>query len=130
VATPAVTRSGRRALIVDDSLIARLTLGRVLENEGWSVEWVERAADMWEALRESEWHALFVDVSLPDASGRPHLQALTGVSRSFEIIALTREPAEDRLARASGVRLVLRKPFDPDYLEQFIRRLPAPTDRP
>jgi len=129
VTTPAAASFARRALIVDDSLIARLTLGRVLENEGWSVEWVERAADMWEALRESEWHALFVDVSLPDASGRPHLQALTGVSRSFEVIALTREPAEDRLARASGVRLVLRKPFDPDYLEQFIRRLPAPTDR-
>jgi DNA-binding response OmpR family regulator len=93
------------------------------------VEWVERAADMWEALRESEWQALFVDVSLPDASGRAHLQALTGVSRSFEVIALTREPAEDRMARASGVRLVLRKPFDPEYLEQFIRRLPSPTDR-
>ena len=79
-------------------------LGRVLESEGWSVEWVRARRRYWEALRESEWHALFVDVSLPDASGRPHLQALTGVSRSFEIIALTREPAEDRLARASGVR--------------------------
>jgi CheY-like chemotaxis protein len=120
---------GRRALIVDDSLIARLTLGRVLENEGWAVEWVERAAEMWEALRESEWHAVFVDVSLPDASGRAHLQALTGVPRAFEMIALTREPAEDRMARASGVRHVLRKPFDPEHLEQFVRRLARTTDR-
>jgi DNA-binding response OmpR family regulator len=110
-------------------LIARLTLGRVLENEGWAVEWVERAAEMWEALRESEWHAVFVDVSLPDASGRAHLQALTGVPRAFEMIALTREPAEDRMARASGVRHVLRKPFDPEHLEQFVRRLARTTDR-
>ena len=122
--------AGRRALIVDDSLIARLTLGRVLENEGWSVEWVERAADMWEALRESDWNAVFVDVSLPDASGRAHLQALTGVQRAFEMIALTREPAEDRMARASGIRWVLRKPFEPEDLEQFVRRLRTPTDRP
>ena len=124
VAPPSPAPShGRRALIVDDSLIARLTLGRVLENEGWTVEWVERAAEMWEALRDSDWNALFVDVSLPDATGRAHLQALTGVPRSFEIIALTREAAEDRMARASGVRQVLRKPFDPDHLEQFVRRI-------
>lgn len=127
---PARPASGRRALIVDDSLIARLTLGRVLENEGWTVEWVERAADMWEALRESDWTAVFVDVSLPDASGRAHLQALAGVHRTFQMIALTREAAEDRIAHASGLRHVLRKPFDPEYLEQFVRRLLVPTDRP
>lgn len=121
--------AGRRALIVDDSLVARIGLGRVLEREGWVVEWVERAAEMWKALGEAEWDVVFVDVSLPDASGRAHLQALAaerpGPGRGHMLVALTRDAAEEQLALASGIECTLRKPFAPGVLDRIVRELPA-----
>jgi CheY-like chemotaxis protein len=94
------------------------------------VEWVERAAEMWKALGEARWDVVFVDVSLPDASGRAHLQALAGQreapDRDFALVALTRDAGEEQVALASGIERTLRKPFAPGVLDRMARELPAP----
>ncbi len=127
----AASTASRLALVVDDSLVARLSLGRVLEREGWMVEWVEQAGEMWEALHGSAWGVVFVDVSLPDASGRAHLRSLVAnqmaATRRFEVVALTRDASEERLAHESGITRTLRKPFTHAALEQLMRELPAPS---
>ena len=125
---PAVATQ-RRALIVDDSLVARIALARVLEREGWVVEGVERAEEMWVALQASAWSVVFVDVCLPDASGRAHLRALVArqlaAQHRFEVVALTRDGAEQRLAEQAGITCALRKPFAHGVIEALIHDLPA-----
>ena len=105
------TRTPRRALIVDDSLVARMGLARVLEREGWEVEGVERAEQMWPLMKTTAWTVVFVDVSLPDANGREHLRALVAqqlaASQRFELVALTRDGAERRLADEAGITRTL-----------------------
>jgi len=122
---------GRRALIVDDSLVARLVLASVLERGGWWVESVERAEEMWAALGEGGWSVVFVDVSLPDASGSAHLRALVArqlaARHRFEVVALTRDRAEQRVVDEAGITRALRKPFAPGAVEGLIRELPAPA---
>ena len=122
-AAPAV----RRALVVDDSLIARMELGRVLEREGWIVEWVESAAEMWGALGEGDWSAVFVDVFLPDAAGRAHLRQLVarqGLSQvPAELVALTRDSSEELLVRGTGITRVLRKPFASGAVDRVVREI-------
>jgi CheY-like chemotaxis protein len=124
-AAPAV----RRALVVDDSLIARMELGRVLEREGWTVEWVESAAEMWGALGEGDWSAVFVDVFLPDAAGRAHLRQLVarqGLSHvRAELVALTRDSSEELLVRGTGITRVLRKPFVAGAVDKVVREISA-----
>ena len=126
VATPQATKR-RRALIVDDSLVARIALARVLEREGWVVEGVERASEMWTALQSDDWTVVFVDVFLPDASGRAHLRALVArqltARRRFEVVALTRDGAEQRLVDDAGITRTLRKPFATGAVEGMIREL-------
>lgn len=121
--------SARRALIVDDSMVARLALCRVLEAHGWEVEGVENASGLWQALDDQEWDAIFLDVSLPDAIEREHLRQAVArrlvVRKPFEIVALTRDRSEDRLASAAGILETIRKPFAPDALEGLARRLDA-----
>lgn len=129
----APTKSARKlALVVDDSLVARLSLGRVLEREGWMVEWVEHATGMWNALHTAAWGVVFVDVSLPDASGRDHLHALVthqrAAKRPFQIVALTRDAREDSLASDTGITRNLRKPFTQSSLEELVRELPVPAE--
>jgi CheY-like chemotaxis protein len=119
-AAPAV----RRALIVDDSLVARMELGRVLERAGWEVEWVETAAELWSILPEGGWSIVFVDVSLPDARGRAHLKTLAAQQRvaphRFDLVALTRDEADERLALDAGIARVLRKPFASGAVEHAV----------
>ena len=121
----------RRALIVDDSLVSRIEIGRVLERRGWVVEWVENAAGMWAMLEAGPWSAVFVDVFLPDASGRAHLEALVERGRSAagrcELVALTRDRDEERLANGTGIERVLRKPFAPGAVERVARSLAEVT---
>ena len=116
-----------RALVVDDSLVARMELGRVLERHGWEVEWVETAAEMWSALPESAWSVVFVDVSLPDARGRAHLKTLAAQQRvarnRFELVALTRDEADERLVVEAGIVRMLRKPFASGAVERVVRSL-------
>ena len=121
--------SPRRALVVDDSLVARIALTRVLEREGWVVEGAEHATEMWAALESEDWSAVFVDVSLPDASGRAHLRQLVArqlVARvRFELVALTRDGSEDHLVAGTGITRVLRKPFVSGAVEELVRDLPG-----
>ena len=117
----------RRVLVVDDSLVTRMELGRVLERRGWEVEWVETAAEMWSTLPEGEWSIVFVDASLPDARASAHLKTLVaqqrGASRRFELVALTRDEADERLVRDAGITRMLRKPFAPGVVERMAREL-------
>jgi CheY-like chemotaxis protein len=122
-------RASRRALVVDDSLVARMALARVLEREGWVVEGAEDAGQMWDLLMESEWTVVFVDVSLPDASGRAHLRSLVArqlaLPHRFELVALTRDGAERRLADDAGITRTLQKPFVAGAIERLLHDLPA-----
>jgi CheY-like chemotaxis protein len=126
-----VARAERRALIVDDSLVARMALARVLELDGWVVEGAETASQMWDLLLEAEWTVVFVDVSLPDASGRAHLRSLVArqlvTARRFELVALTRDGAERRLADDAGITRTLQKPFAAGAIELLLRDLPGPA---
>ena len=124
-------RTSRRALIVDDSLVARVALARVLEREGWVVEEAADAGQMWDMLMDSEWTVVFVDVSLPDASGRAHLRSLVArqlvTLQRFELVALTRDGAERRLADEAGITRTLQKPFGAGAVEVLLRDLPVPA---
>jgi len=126
-AGPAVRTAARRALVVDDSLVARMELGRVLERHGWEVEWVETAGEMWSALPDSAWSIVFVDVSLPDARGRAHLKTLVAQQRAarhrFELVALTRDESDEGLVRDAGIVRMLRKPFAPGAVARIVREI-------
>jgi len=124
---PAGRPAVRHALVVDDSLVARMELGRVLERHGWDVEWVETAAEMWSALPDGVWSIVFVDVSLPDARGRAHLKMLAAkqseARHRFELVALTRDARDERHALDAGIVRMLRKPFAPGAVERTVREL-------
>ncbi|MEQ1833435.1 MAG: response regulator [Candidatus Eisenbacteria bacterium] len=126
---PAPVLAPRRALLVDDSLVARIALARVLEREGWLVETAETAHEMWAALGDGDWGVVFVDVSLPDAQGRAHLRQLVArqlvASTRFELIALTRDAADAELVAGTGITRTLKKPFAPGTVEGVVKHLPG-----
>jgi two-component system chemotaxis response regulator CheY len=119
----------RRALVADDSLVARIFLTRLLEQRGWTVETAPDSAGLWAALHEGDWTLVCADYSLPDASGRAHLERLVAhLSRRAlpcRLIVLTRDEEEEHVAAQAGAALAMRKPFDPGQLDQMLEAPPA-----
>lgn len=113
------TRSARRALVVEDSIVGRIFLQRLLVAQGFSVESASSASQLRHAIGLGTWDVLFVDVALPDSPRGEHLISLAGSNA----VALVRDPHDERLATAAGVRLSLRKPFERGELLRVIEAL-------
>ncbi len=137
--TPAGRASGAptwheapRALVVDDSLVARLFLGRLLERRGYQVEFAASAAEASPLLALGGWQVVFADLSLPDQPAPEWLEALAGQraahDRPFALVALTRDRDDDAAAAAAGLGHMLRKPFESESLDALLSRLPAPAE--
>jgi len=125
--------AGRRALLADDSFVARIFLGRLLEQRGWIVESVADSASLWRELGHGPWTLVCADFALPDATGHAHVQRLvehlrrTATAATF--VVLTRDEEEERISREAGAALSLRKPFDAAHLDSLLARGSA-ADRP
>ena len=117
---------GRRALVADDSLVARIFLARLLERRGYSVELVGDGLGLWQELGRGPWSLVCADVTMPDSHGRAHLERLldyrAACREPFRLIALTRDAGEEREATLAGATLHLRKPFDPGALDDLLDR--------
>lgn len=117
---------GRRALVADDSLVARIFLARLLERRGFFVELVGNGESMWHALSRGPWSLVCADATMPDSHGRGHVERLLdfrGACREpFRLILLTRDAGEEREASSAGATLCLRKPFDADTLDELLSR--------
>jgi CheY-like chemotaxis protein len=111
-------RPGRRALVVEDSIVGRIFLQRLLESQGFSVEALSSASQLRHA-RIHGWDVLFVDVSLPDSARGEHLEVLA----SSPVVALVRDAHDEKLASDHGIRFALRKPFERGDLLRVIEAL-------
>ncbi|HEY6867756.1 MAG TPA: response regulator, partial [Candidatus Eisenbacteria bacterium] len=117
------------ALVAEDSITASIFLARLLEQRGFLVRTVERAAEMHAELARDDWALVCVDVELPDARGRSHLVAVrdalersAGPSGPPVLVALARDREDDAEAEAAGISRVLRKPFDREALGRLLDR--------
>ena len=121
-----LSQQGRRALVADDSLVARIFLARLLERRGFFVELVGDGASMWHELSRGPWSLVCADVTMPDSHGRAHVERLldfrAACREPFKLIALTRDAGEEREATLAGAMLHLRKPFDPGALDDLLDR--------
>ena len=113
-----------RALVADDSLVARIFLGRMLERRGFVVETVGDGASMWEELRRGPWSLVCADFAMPDSWGRPHLERLldhrANCREPYQLVVLTRDADEEVVARDAGATLMLRKPFENEALDRLL----------
>jgi CheY-like chemotaxis protein len=94
--------------VVEDSIVGRIFLQRLLESQGFAVESLASASELRHAQSLERWAAMFVDVALPDSPRGEHLKSLAHTSA----IALVRDAHDERLAAAAGLRFALRKPFE------------------
>jgi len=116
-----------QVLVVDDSMMVRMQVDRVLKGAGFSVC---AAADGLDALEKitPDTKLVVCDVNMPRMSGLELLEELR-VSRKSTVpfVMLTTEDQADMIARAKalGANGWLVKPLKPEILVSTAKRLTA-----
>lgn len=112
-----------RCVVVEDNPFSRLTLKVAIEKTGNSVVGeADSVKSAKEVLEKTEADLLLLDIILPDGNG---LEVLKSLKKDIKVIAITavdQELVDDELKK-NGVKLILKKPFSYDELEEMLKKI-------
>ena len=124
--------SQSKVLIVDDSPILRRAVRRAVVQAGVAEEAIREASNGAEALavvEALEIGLVLLDLHMPVMDGVQFLKELRErkPSNTIDVVIVSTESNQDRLAevRKLGARDVLRKPFEPEQIRDYVRRIAA-----
>ncbi len=121
-----------RLLLADDSPTNRMLAIRLLEKRGHSVVSVEDGLKAVEAVQESSFDAVLMDVQMPELDGLEATQVIRqweGGKSHIPIVALTAHAMESDRQRCidAGMDAYVSKPFSADELYATIEQLVGKT---
>ena len=115
--------NGAGILLVDDYPDICQRLQVLLEHEGYEVHIAGTGAEAV-SVAQYPWHAVILDLGLPDIRGEEVLRQLLQMNPGLPVIVLTAFTGEqqDDVSMAKGVFAYLRKPYDRDVLRATLRQ--------
>jgi len=120
-----VSRSTRRALIVDDDEGIRLVLGRIVRKAGYLAAFVSNARDALKQIGAAAPDMIFADMHMAKADGVELINWLRRHSSSIPLVAMSGSNAtltgELRLAAKLGARATVAKPLVEEAVLAAIR---------
>jgi two-component system sensor histidine kinase EvgS len=117
-------------LVVDDSLINRMVVGRPLRQLGYEVTGVESGALALDALEQSPFSLILMDCNMPDMEGSTLTAEIRNRDRQVGIVGMTTDALEETRARCleAGMDACLTRPVQADQLARAIDRWRARQD--
>jgi len=114
-----------KVLVVDDSWVARLGMGKLLTSLGHEVEEAADGHRALEAIRRQTPDVVFLDLLMPEMDGLGVLAELQGEAHPVPVFVLSADIQETTLAqcRALGARGCLPKPPTREAIETTLRTL-------
>lgn len=109
-------------LVVDDLKSIRMTLGRVLEDEGHNVVLAEDGYQAIEAAKQTSFDIIFMDIKMPGINGVQTFREVKKINPQAAVIMMTAYSVEDlvREALEEGAYAVVYKPFDIENIVSII----------
>lgn len=121
----------KKALVVDDSKVAHITLRKLLIERGIEVDWVGSGEDCIKYLDTKKPEIIFMDVMMPGMDGFETSRAITSkYSENASPIIMCSANATDedkRDAKDSGAVGFLSKPYTPQQLDEVLQMVSAGT---
>ncbi|HRD65948.1 MAG TPA: response regulator [Candidatus Competibacter sp.] len=121
----------KKALVVDDSKVAHLTLRKLLLERGVEVDWVGSGEDCIKYLDTKKPDIIFMDVMMPGMDGFETSRAITGqnLQNSPPIIMCSANATDEdkRDAKESGAVGFLSKPYTPEQLDAVLHTVSEGT---
>ena len=112
-------------LVVDDLRSMRLTLGGILEDEGYSVTTVEDGYQAIEAVRKRQFDAIFIDIKMPGIDGVQAFREIKKIDPDATVVMMTAYSVEELVKEAleEGAYAIIYKPFDINMVIAIIEEL-------
>jgi CheY-like chemotaxis protein len=114
----------QKALVVDDSKVAHLTLRKMLTERGIAVDWVGSGEDAIRYMEKQRPDIIFLDVMMPGMDGFETAHAITNnaaINAPPVIMCSANATDEDREnARRNGAIAFLSKPYTPAQMDQIL----------
>ncbi|MFM8355370.1 MAG: response regulator, partial [Gammaproteobacteria bacterium] len=119
--------TAKRALVVDDSRSARISLQKLLQKYGIGVDFAESGEEALDYLKHHVADAIFMDHTMPGMDGLETVVAIKSNPRTATIPVMMYTANEGEVyvgqARALGALGVLPKQVQPGVLEGMLERL-------
>ena len=118
-------------LVVDDDAIVIKSCKRILEAEGYEVSTVPGADKALEALKNSDFDILLIDVKMPGRDGMYLMREIKKNWPEIPTIVMSGYPTPETITEVLrlGATLFIPKPFKPDELiksvRQVLKKVPA-----
>ncbi|HPA44431.1 MAG TPA: response regulator [bacterium] len=115
-----------RALIVDDSVLARAMLARALKESG--IPEIDQAEDGFEAIekiRENAYDLILMDCNMPNMTGLDTVRTIRNEGKEMPIIVVSCESDQRMVAEilSSGANDYIVKPFEPKTISGILRKV-------
>ena len=109
-------------LVVDDLRSIRLTLGGILEDEGYNVVLAENGYQAIEAAKKTPFDLVFMDIKMPGINGVQTFREIKKINPEAVVIMMTAYSVEDLIKEAleEGAYAVVYKPFDIEKIVSII----------
>ena len=109
-------------LVVDDLKSIRLTLGGILEDEGYNVILAEDGYKAIEASKQTPFDLVFMDIKMPGINGVQTFREIKKINPDAAVIMMTAYSVEDLIKEAleEGAYAVVYKPFDIEKIVSII----------
>lgn len=120
---------GARVLVVDDNPMNRVVAQRFLRQAGLQPVAVESAHEAIQAVTQSRFDAVLMDLYMPDLNGDDATRRLRQMGHALPIIAVSASatPEETRRCLEAGMNSFLAKPIDAlAMLQELRKQLRAP----
>ena len=114
-----------KILVVDDDAIVIKSCRRILEAEGFEVSTVPSADEALEAIKNSDFDLLLIDVKMPKRDGMYLMREIKKNWPEIPIIVMSGYPTPETIAEVLklGATLFIPKPFRPDELMKSVRQV-------
>lgn len=114
----------QKILYVDDDETSRLSLARLLEQDGFQVETAINGIDGRKVLEAREFDCLISDLNMEGNVNMEFIRAVSGVRPGLPIIILTGYPSADTAGTSDqiGVSAYLLKPVDYEELRSVLQK--------
>ena len=114
-----------KILVVDDDAIVIKSCRRILEAEGFEVSTVPGADQALEAIKNSDFDLLLVDVKMPKRDGMYLMREIKKNWPEIPTIIMSGYPTPETIAEVLrlGATLFIPKPFKPDELMKSVRQV-------
>jgi len=115
----------QKVLIVDDEVIVREILEKILKDKGFSVLMANDGHSAIEMAKHNEIDIAIVDIRLPDINGVQVLEGIKNIKPRIKVIMMTAYETEELIRKAfqQGAQACLHKPFNVETLFKIFKDL-------